>query len=256
MFTSSSAFDRPPAFGAWTMTANPVIVEALCKPKPDFLGVDLQHGYFGFPECLQAIQIANLMDVTVFVRLSILDLALIPRVLDHGADGVIDAMIETARDALQAVSAATYQPLGTRSYGGSRYGLLPEPADPRDRMPAVFAMIETRSAFEQIEDIAKTPRLEGLFVGPVDLGLATGAVFPPHSSAEWQANVISVAQAAQAAGLRSGTFAVDGADAAHWAEAGFDAVVVSSEIAVLDGAMRSELNAAGQRQISARDSSY
>lgn len=236
----------PGSLGAWTMTGDRIIVESLCKGGFDFIGIDLQHGFFGIESCLGAIQIANLLSIPVYVRLSVRELPLVPRVLDHGAQGVLVAMIESINDVQASIEASRYQPIGRRSYGGTRFGLEPEPLDPRQRRPEVFAMIETLPALESLRAISGCDGLSGLAVGPIDLALAASTPFPPHGDAQWEDTVESVAVAAVDAGVPSLTFALGGDDARRWLERGFTSAVVASDIALLKGAVQFELSKAGR----------
>jgi 4-hydroxy-2-oxoheptanedioate aldolase len=244
-------------------------VEALAHAGCDFVGVDCQHGAHGFHEAIDAIQLLDLLGVESLVRLSCLELSLLPRYLDFGADGAIVAMIDDVETAYDAVSLARYQPEGTRSYGGQRYGLRHEPDDFAKVRPRVFVMIETRRALDAVEAIAAVPGLAGLFVGPVDLALALGVTGPAATrlaamyggrvavgevadatletsdlSDEWSRGVARIAEAARWAGIEAGMFAIGGEDARHWAEAGFDRVVVGSDIALLRAALDEALGRA------------
>lgn len=240
-------------------------LEALAVSGVDFVGVDVQHGAHDFRDAIAAIQLLDILEVESLVRIAELELELIPRYLDFGASGVIVAMIEDAATAERAVSLARYQPDGIRSYGGRRYGLSTEPDDLRQVRPAVYAMIETKAAVERLEEIAAVHGLAGLFVGPVDLALALGGTgrLARRLSAElseprldpqptltseqaafaepWREALHRVVDVAHASGIEAGTFAIGGDDARYWAAAGFDRVVVSSDIALLRGALDAEL---------------
>jgi 4-hydroxy-2-oxoheptanedioate aldolase len=246
-------------FGAWSTLPTTLAVEALARSGAEFVGLDAQHGAHGFEDLVAAIQLLDALGVESLVRLSELDLPLIPRVLDFGASGVIVAMVESPETAREAVSLARYQPEGTRSYGGRRFGLSPEPEDLRDAKPAVWSMVETREALERLDEIASVPGVAGLFVGPVDLALALGvtgqparrlsaevAAAPPatEEAAAWRDGLARVVAVAHEHGLEATTFALGGEDASHWAGAGFDRVVVNSDIALLRGALERELRVA------------
>jgi 4-hydroxy-2-oxoheptanedioate aldolase len=244
-------------------------VEALARSGADFVGLDAQHGAYGVRELAQAIQLLDLLSVESLVRIGELELELIPRVLDFGAAGVIVAMVETPDLASKAVSLARYQPEGRRSYGGRRYGLSREPDDLREVRPAVHVMIETRGALERLDEIAAVQGLAGLFVGPVDLALASGATGPlarrysaefggesptergaaadagqSRVASEWHDACVRVVHAAHANGREAGTFALEGTDARYWTTVGFDRVVIASDIALLRAALARELGAA------------
>jgi 4-hydroxy-2-oxoheptanedioate aldolase len=64
-----------------------------------------------------------------------------------------------------------YPPLGIRSFGPLRNW---HPAENDTIEPLCFVMIETAEAMENLDAIAATPGVHGLFVGPVDLGLSSG----------------------------------------------------------------------------------
>jgi 4-hydroxy-2-oxoheptanedioate aldolase len=250
-------------FGAWSTLPSSLAVEALGRSGADFVGLDAQHGAHDFHDLVRAIQLLDLLEVESLVRLSELDLALIPRVLDFGASGVIVAMVERPETARLAVDFARYQPEGTRSYGGRRYGLSREPDDLREVRPAVWTMVETAQALEHLDEIAAVPGLAGFFVGPVDLALALGvkgpsarrlsaelAAGPPAGTDQpgevhaWLEGCSRVVRVAHEHGLEAATFSIGGADARHWSAAGFDRVVVASDIALLRDALGRELGTA------------
>jgi 4-hydroxy-2-oxoheptanedioate aldolase len=233
-------------FGGWSLLAHPVIVEAMAKAGVDFVGLDLQHGWFGYGETAGAIQLLEALSVPTYVRLSFADLPIMPRVLDVGARGVIIAMVEDASNAERAVRASRYQPRGDRSYGGQRYGLSPEPADLAEVEPEVYAMIETSSAFHAVDLIARVQGLAGLFVGPGDLGLALRAskgtgdddaseriVHFGSDKLSWRQALQRISGAAHAAGIKAGMFAADADEAAYWGAAGFDMISISTDITLL-----------------------
>ena len=251
-------------FGAWSQLPNAEALEAFARSDADFVGIDGQHGAYGFRDVVDAIQLLDVLAVESFVRVSNLELELVPRFLDFGAAGVIVAMVEDAETARRAVSLARYQPEGVRSYGGRRFGLSPEPDELRTVRPAVYVMVETAAALANLEELAAVPGLSGFFVGPVDLALALGGdglhvrrlsealagvgEAVPAAADELAAAVgdvlARVVDVAHAAGIEAGTFAIAGRDAAHWAAAGFDRVFVSSDIALLRSALELELRVA------------
>jgi 4-hydroxy-2-oxoheptanedioate aldolase len=255
--------------GAWAALPNSMAVEALAHGGADFVGLDAQHGAHDFRDLVQAIQLLDLLGVESLVRICELELELIPRVLDFGASGVIVSMVEEPETARRAVALTRYQPDGIRSYGGRRYGLSPEPDELRDVRPAVHVMIETRQALDRLEEIAAVPGLTGLFFGPVDLALALGLTGPlarrlseefagespldapaapgtdeGKAARAWREACLRVVLVAHEHNLEAGTFARGGADARYWTTAGFDRVVVASDIALLRAALEREFRVA------------
>ena len=108
------------------------------------------------------------------MRVSEVELELIPRVLDHGASGVVIAMASSVGLVEEAVRRARYQPEGVRSYGGQRYGMRLAPADVAEIRPRVYPMIEDRRGVRDVAKIAAVQGIAGLHIGPVDLGLGLG----------------------------------------------------------------------------------
>ena len=72
-------------------------------------------------------------------------------------------MVEDGEQAAAAVGACRYAPGGFRSVGGLRGSETGE--------PLCLVMIETRAGVEWAEEIAATPGLDGIYVGPSDLAL-------------------------------------------------------------------------------------
>jgi 4-hydroxy-2-oxoheptanedioate aldolase len=233
--------------GGWGIMGDRVGMEAMCRSGFDFVGVDAQHGFFGFDQAAIAVQVANLCGLHCLVRVPAGQLNWVPRYLDAGANGIIIAMVSSPEEAEEAVGLSLYQPDGQRSWGGGpRNGVgAPGPEGPVLEVTEVFAMIETKRALQCVGEIADVPGLAGLYVGPADLGLAIGSPFPlPSDDGAWHAAVDSVVEACATHGIRSGMFASDGDDARRWAMAGFSDVVLSSDIGLLRRAIHDHLERA------------
>jgi 4-hydroxy-2-oxoheptanedioate aldolase len=144
----------------------------------DALYVDLEHCGFSVETTNQICIAAALAGVVPLVRVASLDD--IPRLLDGGAHGVIVPQVRSAAAAREAVAAAKYPPLGTRSASGPlphlRFRAVPA-AEMNPQMNAATTlsiMIETLEALEHVEDIAATPGVDLLLVGTNDLTAEMG----------------------------------------------------------------------------------
>lgn len=160
-----------PSFGVWSASPSRVGVETLGRSGIDWVLLDLQHGSGGWDEAVGLIQAIELGGSSAVVRVGWSDPVLIMRALDLGAVGVVVPMVSTPEQAAAAADAMRYPPLGSRSYGPAR-----NPYDPADPLPPVtcLVMIETVQALENVEAIVATPGVDGVFVGPMDMGLALG----------------------------------------------------------------------------------
>jgi 2-keto-3-deoxy-L-rhamnonate aldolase RhmA len=229
-------------YGGWVALPSLISVEALARAGMDFVTLDLQHGTLDFHDAAAAIQLLDVLGVESLVRVSAAELPSVSRYLDFGVSGVIVAVVESAAIAATAIAAARYQPEGKRSYGGQRYGLRAEPSNVRSLKPTVYAMIETAGGVDDLDAIAATPGLAGLFVGPADLALALGEQ-PGHGpeSRRWQDVITRVLALGRSHHLETGMVAGNGEEAAMWASRGFNRVVIGSDVGLLRQVIAYEL---------------
>ncbi|MEV8518063.1 aldolase/citrate lyase family protein [Dactylosporangium sp. NPDC051484] len=166
------------AFGAWCSTGSPFVAELMSLQGFHFVGLDAQHGLYGYDSLLTSLMAMARTRCTPIVRMPSSEAAAAGRVLDAGAHGVIFPMIETADDAAAAVAACRIHPAGTRSFGPVRaaqsFG-----RDPRDvsQGAACIIMIETARGIENAEEIAAVEGVDCLYIGPGDLAITLG--LPP-----------------------------------------------------------------------------
>jgi 4-hydroxy-2-oxoheptanedioate aldolase len=242
-------------FGGFVGLPSLISVEAFARAGYDFVVLDLQHGTFGHEFVQNAVQLLDVLGVESLLRLAVGELPLAPRMLDFGATGIILASVDDAATVASALRATHYQPEGTRSYGQQRKGLKAEPADLSTVRPALYAMIETRAGLDNVTSIAAVRGVTGLVVGPSDLGLALG-LGPAAGPADtpWCDAIEAIRVAAQKHGISACMVVGDGAGAATWARAGFDRVVIGSDILHLVNRMGTEISLA-RRLVAAPDAS-
>ena len=99
---------------------------------------------------------------------------IIMKSLDAGALGVICPMINTPEDAIEFVATTKYAPVGSRSSGPTRAMMIhgPNYHDEANDNIISLAMIETVEALGNVEKIAATEGLTGIYIGPSDLSLS------------------------------------------------------------------------------------
>ena len=166
---------RRPALGCWCTLANSFAAEAVSAAGFDLVIVDLQHGALSWDAVGPVVQAVELGGATVIVRVAWNDAQSLMKALDVGAAGVIIPMVDDAASARLAAQAMRYPPLGNRSYGPARRQYPPPHPAPADVV--CLPMIETAAGLRNVEAIAATDGVDGLFVGPADLGLALGIGF-------------------------------------------------------------------------------
>ena len=175
------------------------------------------------------------------------DPGLIGKALDAGAMGVIVPLVNSADGAARAVAACRYPPTGLRSYGPFRAASIIGSTDPDDLAGEVvcLAMIETRQALEQVEEIAATPGLDGIYIGPADLAMSLG--LKPTLDVVEEKHVEAVRwirEACHRQGIIAAIHSASGEVARGHAEAGFDVVTVAADSSLLREATLREVRAA------------
>ncbi|MDE2517517.1 MAG: hypothetical protein KGL12_15930 [Rhodospirillales bacterium] len=146
----------------------------------DTIYVDMEHNTLDIGTTCQICIAAMEAGLGPMVRVAENNAALISRVLDGGAMGVIVPHIRGAADARAAVAAAKFAPEGARSAGGPlahyQYRSLPGAAVAAAMNAAtmVVAMMETTEALAHVEEIAAVPGIDMLLVGTSDLTAEMG----------------------------------------------------------------------------------
>ena len=165
---------------AWLAIPSTYSAEVMGHQGFDSVTVDLQHGMIGFDAAIPMLQALSSTAVPL-ARVSKNDPALVMRLLDAGAYGIICPMVSTPEQARDFVSACRYPPKGGRSFGPAR-GLLYGGADyfaHADREIVTLAMLETVEAVANADAILAVEGLDEICIGPNDLSLAYGK--PPKS---------------------------------------------------------------------------
>ena len=230
--------------GLWLSMPEPLVVEAAARAKPDWVGLDLQHGAWDLGTAFRGIQLLDALGMPAIVRVSEQELELMPRLLDHGASGVVIAMASSVELVEETVRRARYQPEGVRSFGGQRYGLRSAPANPAEIRPRVYPMIEDRRALADISAIAAVKGISGLHIGPVDLGLGLGLA---RDDPRYLDALKGIRDAGHAANIPVTMHAVAAAQVSRWVEMGFDEMVLTADIELVRSAFQAGVESARQQ---------
>jgi 4-hydroxy-2-oxoheptanedioate aldolase len=164
------------AVNGWCSIPSTVTAEIMGRAGFDTVTIDLQHGLIDYQTALTMLQVLQGLPAPVMVRVPWNEPGIIMKCLDAGFTGVICPMINTADDARRLVQSARYAPLGGRSFGPTRANLVHGGgyAKGANATVQVFAMIETRDALQNLDEILGVEGIDGVYVGPSDLGLSLG----------------------------------------------------------------------------------
>jgi 4-hydroxy-2-oxoheptanedioate aldolase len=226
-----------------------MVAEIVAREGFAAVTLDGQHGLWDLAGLIAGIAAVRQAGAAPIVRVPFSDFALASRVLDFGAEGIIAPMINTEADARAFAAAAKFPPLGERSWGPHRACMLAGIADQKDYLAAAngntvtLAMIETREALANIDAIAATPGIDGLFLGPSDLSIALsdGKILHPESN-EIEAELDGIVAAAQRAGKIAGAYCASAERALAVARHGMRFCAISSDMAFLRAGAAVQLN--------------
>lgn len=169
---------RELTIGSWVTLAHPSIAEIMANSGFDWLVVDMEHSAIDISCAQQLIQVIELSGCAPLVRVGENNPNLIKRVMDAGSHGVIVPMVNTEEDAVSAVEAVKYPPLGRRGVGLARaqgYGMSFESYKNWVKEKSiVIVQIEHIDAVKNLEKILKVDGVDGFIVGPYDLSASLG----------------------------------------------------------------------------------
>jgi 2-keto-3-deoxy-L-rhamnonate aldolase RhmA len=249
---ASKVRSRETLVGYWSTLDAPPVTERIARLGYDYVVLDGQHGLIGYQGLVNGLLAIDAgasigpRRTVGLVRVEANDPTPIGRALDAGAVGVIVPLIDTADDVARAVRAAKYPPDGARSFGPMRASLRigPVPAD-SNAATVVLAMIETPLGLKNVAEICATPGLDGVYVGPSDLGLALGARFPgdPAIDERFEEAVALIARTAKEAGVAAGIHTFDGESAKLRLSEGYTFATVASDLSHLEAAAVNHLKA-------------
>ena len=200
---------------AWCGLADPRYVEIIANHDFDAVTLDMQHGLWDEASVLQGITAVTLRGQAALVRLPLSRWDLASRVMDFGALAVIAPMVNTREDAEAFASACRFAPVGERSFGpgyaASLYNLsVPEYLQDYDRCSLALAMVETRQAYENLDEIISVDGIDGVLIGPSDLSISFRQNRFPDAFGPDTLDVIKdIIARCQQAGKKVASFSVD-----------------------------------------------
>jgi len=215
----------------------------------DFLWVEMEHSPITLETLRTMVLAAKGAPAAIFARVPVNELWTAKRVLDAGVQGVIFPFSSTPELARQAVDACRYPPIGKRGSGPGlaevSWPVTTGYHDSADANVFVIAIVEEARAVEQIDEIAATPGLDGLFIGTTDLSFSLGLRGRQDDPLLAEA-VAKILAAAQRNHVPLGRPASTPAQIAEWREQGFAFFQLTTELGFLKAGARDFLEAAGR----------
>jgi len=234
-----------PSVGTWLSLGNITATRFMARAGFDWLTVDIEHSLVGMETA--AHMFASIADAggVPLARVPSNRHDHIKRVLDNGAWGVVVPMVNTRREAEDAVAACLYPPAGTRSVGGNVHALNWD-ATARDYFARadsevlVVLQCEHIDAVRDAENIFATPGIDAIFVGPNDLAasMRTPDGKPPKGE-DFQQALKDILAGCKRLGIAAGLHTFGAEEAKMRIAEGWQFLAVSSELKMMvDGAAK------------------
>lgn len=232
--------------GTWVNMARDPAILTLCQAAGlDFVRFDMEHSAASMETVSNMAVTARALDFPLIVRPPAANREWITRLLDCGVWNLHCPQITNAKHAEEVVAAAFYAPLGLRGYGGMSVGTDYDlgGTDSSRRAFAndqVFltAMLETRSAFDELDAIAGMEGIGALTIGPADLAQDYGMRDTPGEAAFLEEKRNELLEACRKHGKAFANMASSVEDAVRWRKDGAQIIVYGSDVSILHGGLR------------------
>ncbi len=229
--------DRRPQIGLWVGLADAYATELLAGTGFDWLAIDAEHSPNDLRTVLAQLQAVAAYPAHPVVRLVNDDVAMIKQTLDIGAQTLLVPMVETPEQASRIVAATRYPPDGLRGVGSalaraSRWNQVENYLQSCASELCVLVQVESVRGLANLDAIANTPGVDGVFFGPADLAGSMG-LLGRSSDARVTAAVEDGMRRVIAAGKAAGVLTVDVAAARRYLAVGARFVAVGLDTTLL-----------------------
>ena len=162
-----------PVYGPFMKSGDAAFVETTGYAGFEFAILDMEHGPVSLQSMQHNIRAAQLSGMLPIVRVRDHSPESVSQALDIGAGGVQIPQVTNAEEALAAVHAAKYYPLGERGVcrfvRAARYSSMERKAYFKMANEALLILqLEGKAAIANLDEILKVEGYDILFVGPND----------------------------------------------------------------------------------------
>ena len=230
-------------YGLWLGIPDTSVAEMMANAGFDWLVIDHEHGPYELRDVMHHLQAIAPYDAAPLVRSVDGNPGLLKKLCDIGVQSFLVPMIDTAEQAAAVVDAVKYPPEGNRGLGTSlaraaRWNAIPGYAhDANDEM-CVIVQAETATAIENLDAIAKTKGIDGVFFGPSDLSASMGHVGKPGHP-DVVAAIREGIATVRAAGKHAGLLCLDESQIGDFVAAGANFVGIGVDTLLIGNAARS-----------------
>lgn len=225
-----------PQIGLWSVLANASVAELLGASGYDWLLIDMEHAPNELTGVQAQLQALRGSATTPIVRPPWNDMVWLKRVLDLGAQTLLVPYVQTAEEAADAVAFMRYPPAGRRGVAGgtraTQWGRIRDYYKRVEEELCLLVQVESRQGLENLDAIAATPGVDGVFIGPADLSADMDHLGDPQHP-DVQAAIEDAVRRIRAAGKAAGILARGEDGARRWLSAGCLFVAVGVDASLL-----------------------
>ncbi|HEY5411275.1 MAG TPA: 4-hydroxy-2-oxoheptanedioate aldolase [Caulobacteraceae bacterium] len=165
--------------GLWQSMASAYTAEICAGAGFDWLLFDGEHAPNDVPSMLAQLQAVESYPTHAIARPPVGDVVLVKQYLDLGFQTLLIPLVDTAEQAAHMVRAMRYPPDGIRGVGAgsarvARWNRVDNYFRDADEQMCLLVQAETRLAMENLDAVAATDGVDGVFIGPADLSAALG----------------------------------------------------------------------------------
>lgn len=232
--------------GTWIHLGATEVPRVLATAGFDYVNIDMEHSAFSIETTSKLCASAMAAGLTPIVRPSARDHYLISRPLDGGAMGVLMPHTDTGEDALAAVRAAKFPPMGDRGSHPPNVHTDFGPVNATDYMAKcneetlVLIQIESEVALGNLDEILHVEGVDGAAVGRGDLAADMGVI-----GGRDDPRIVEAVEAVITACLHHdkipGLLVQEPDEAKRWIAAGVRYLTFSSEVGILRSAASAAL---------------
>lgn len=152
-------------------------IDAFGNSGFDGVWLEGEHGPVDVADLGNLTRACDIWGMTSIVRVNRNDQALIYRMLDRGAQGIVVPHVNTAAEARNVVDGGKFAPLGKRGLFTSRQGYgVPDYLHAANDETLLVVLVEDIVAVRNLDTILRVDQVDVFFVAPSDLAASMGHI--------------------------------------------------------------------------------
>ena len=243
-FDSKSETQNPKSFyGCWNGLVDTIAAEIIAGAGFDWILVDGEHAPFDLRTIQAQLQAMGQFGAPILVRCPQGDTHLIKQYLDIGVQSLLVPMVETAEQAAALYQAMQYPPKGVRGVGtalarAAQWNRVTNYFKTAGDEMCLIVQVESVKGIENLESIANTEGVDGVFIGPSDLAASMGFLGQPDRI-EVKTVVENALRTIRKAGKIAGVMVIGNKPLAdHYAKCGANMIAIAIDTLLLANASK------------------